>query len=177
MGDRIRCAAPSGRRTDGASARCRRHGIDAVGRRDTGDSYTALRPGGAGGGGPAQGLTGDGLTAIEEYRGFTRQGTHLGTSPFHKDLFAHSTVSEGAVDLGLEYLPSLSAASIDVHRIGDDDWTGTTIRIINRNRDATAAGMNLSAWQTERVLRIIDGILGDYGICHTIKQTYNGSKP
>jgi hypothetical protein len=113
------------------------------------------------------GLLGDGLTAVEEYRGFFYGNDangghrHHRTSPHVKDLFVHSTVQEGGTDLGLGYLIDLrSGPNVEVHRINDDEWTGPGSRIINNNRDTT--GMSLPAWQgPQRALHIYDGDAGD----------------
>ena len=129
--------------------------------------------GGANGGGPAVGLTGDGLTAIEEYRGFfygddantANSHIHHRINTHRKDLFANSTgVVDQGTDLGIGYLTALrNPVNVYAHRINVNEWQNTASRIINHNRDAT--GMNLPAWQgPQRALRIINGVLGIYGL-------------
>lgn len=121
------------------------------------------------GGGPNVGLTGDGLTTFEEYRGFfygndaNTANTHIHhrTNPHRKDLFVNCNgVVDQGNDLGMGYLLALRAPlNIYAHRINNNEWQNAGSREINFNRHA--AGMNLPGWQgPQRALKVVNGNLG-----------------
>ena len=89
-------------------------------------------------GAPAQGLTGDGLAAREEYRGFfhgepdNTGHRHYRTAPDTKDLFIHSTVSEGVTNLGIAHLHTANLP-LRAYRINGEEWLSRSTKQINFN--------------------------------------------
>lgn len=96
---------------------------------------------------PANGKTGDGLIAFEEYRGFVCEAVHHRTSPHYKDVFAYSSVTDVDVprtDMGLGCLPTAIGDTLRVHRIRFDEWDPET-RVINFNRNDIAGATSQCA--------------------------------
>lgn len=117
-------------------------------------------------GAPPQGLTGDGLAAREEYRGFfygqpnNTGHRHYRTSPQVKDLFVHSTVFEGAVDLGIAHLPTANLPLL-AYRINGDEWLSRSTKQINFNA--------LPETTLQRALDLdtrVTPVAGLYGLCY-----------
>jgi hypothetical protein len=85
---------------------------------------------------PAEGRTGDGLTAAEEYRGFIVRGTHRRLHPLRKDLFVLVDPIDEFLDDRLTELP------VTVHEIRPGESLGDLGPVINPNR-AGVAGTTL----------------------------------
>lgn len=78
---------------------------------------------------PGNGSVGDGLTTLEEYRGFVVRGRHRRLNPFHKDLFLH-------VDRDLQgYLASTQNLPLTLHLIDNGEAQET------QSSDAMYAGL------------------------------------
>jgi hypothetical protein len=91
---------------------------------------------------PAEGIVGDGFTAIEEYRGFVVRNKHRRLRPDRKDLFLVIDPDDDGIDGALLDLP------ITIHEARHRDALGAFGPIINPNR-ATIAGSTL-----QRALRV-----------------------
>lgn len=117
-------------------------------------------------GAPAQGLTGDGLAAREEYRGFfygqpnNTGHRHYRIGPNVKNLFIHSTVFEGLVDLGIAHLPAANLPLL-AYRINGNEWLSRSTKQINFNM--------LPETTLQRALDLdtrMTPVAGLYGLCY-----------
>lgn len=86
---------------------------------------------------PAQGITGDGLTAVEEYRGFFVRGAHRRLHPLRKDLFVMVAPIDDTLDDRLGELP------LTLHEVRPGEALGEAAPVINPNR----AGMSGTSLQ------------------------------
>lgn len=77
---------------------------------------------------PAAGITGDGLVAMEEYRGFVVRGAHRRLHPLRKDLFVVVHPDDDAFDDRISELP------LAVHEIRPTEAVGQYGPVINPNR-------------------------------------------
>lgn len=77
---------------------------------------------------PTEGITGDGLTAAEEYRGFYVRGSHRRLHPLKKDLFVLVDPVDEALDNRLLELP------VTVHEVRPGETLGDLGPVVNPNR-------------------------------------------
>jgi hypothetical protein len=91
---------------------------------------------------PAQGITGDGLSAAEEYRGFVVRNKHRRLHPLRKDLFVLIDPVDDGIDDRITELP------LAVHEIRRHNAVGDDSPVVNPNR-ATVPGASL-----QRALRV-----------------------
>lgn len=88
-----------------------------------------------------QGITGDGLTAFEEFRGFSVEGRHRRTNPHRKDLFVRIDRALLAYD---QILLSLPLTFHHIYLATDEvraDSNGLH-PLVNFNRDSTMTGVS-----------------------------------
>jgi hypothetical protein len=114
-----------------------------------------------------QGLTGDGLTAFEEYRGFFIMGTHMRTTTAVKDVFAGADENAGGqlplpLTQKLGFFQNLSGFvvhQIEGTNLNAIEWDSATSCLINFRRSGIAAATD------QRALRVIrNNALGGFGI-------------
>jgi hypothetical protein len=119
----------------------------------------------------SQGLTGDGLISFEEYRGFFAMGGHHRLSAQDKDIFAGEDTLPpmSPISVGLGYFSNL--AGFVVHRIDPTlgEWDGRATRVVNFQRPS---GLGIT---DQRALRVINSILGFFGIAHPLGAMANQS--
>ena len=99
-----------------------------------------------------QGLTGDGLVAFEEYRGFFIMGTHTRTTTETKDVFAGIDGNAGGlISVQLGFFDNL--AGFNVHEIQATtppiEWDGTATRFVNSQRAGIPGATD------QRALRVV----------------------
>ena len=110
-------------------------------------------------GNPGTGLTGDGFTNFEEYRGFIVRGEHRRTNPWHRDVFISSEIWAHQTFIGIVYgFPALPTAT---HRVfsptqGIAEYVPST-RVINANFQNGGAGGNIPGHVDQRALSVVDG--------------------
>ncbi len=109
---------------------------------------------------------GDGLTAVEEYRGFIVRGSHQRTNPDLKDLFTYTT---HFYQLGFAVnLP------VHLHNILLAEMSGTSQRFINQNYMNAATGCDpQTAERCQRALSIRNG--GWQPVCRWSNGTYHST--
>jgi len=96
-----------------------------------------------------QGINGDNLTALEEYRGFFVRDSHRRTDPTKKDLFAYSEVRIGGTPT-IRYASNLTCWT---HRIYQGEMSAQAV--INHIHGATMPGDGSHV--NQRVVQIIPG--------------------
>jgi hypothetical protein len=119
---------------------------------------------------PSGGLTGDGLTRFEEYRGFVARGIHYRTNPEKKDVFVASYISwMGDSNIGIGYGINLQDW-MGIHQVwGETDQgqileyadvtveSGQRYRVINLNAVNNApAGPAVSVHVDQRAILVRD---------------------
>ena len=90
---------------------------------DDGDRWLDLTSTPATSGDPIDGLTGDGLTRLQEFRGFVVGGYHYRLDPQLKDLFVSSRVLWDSQEFGLGY--ALQNMPLGLYRVFGQDETVT----------------------------------------------------
>lgn len=85
---------------------------------------------------PSQGITGDGLSVSEEYRGFVVRGAHRRLNPLRRDLFIVINAEDDAFDDRVTELP------VAVHEIRPSEALGEYGPVVNPNR-ASVPGASL----------------------------------
>jgi hypothetical protein len=102
---------------------------------------------------PAGGLTGDGLTNFEEFRGFVVRGEHRRTNPFQKDMFISSNLSTG---IAFAY-PNLPTTTHRVYGIDEPQTVEYRLpdRVINFNYQNLGGGGNIPGHYDQKALRMI----------------------
>lgn len=119
-----------------------------------------------------QGLTGDGLTAFEEYRGFFVMGTHSRTTTETKDVFVGIDADPAVLTVGSGFFGNLTGFhlhEIGVWNLAAPEWDNAGSRLINAKRSGIPGSTD------QHALRVINNALGFFGITHTTGALTNQS--